>query len=194
MKPWLPLALFVVVWGGVIGLIVVRRVSGVMAPGIMRRVQPPGIRYSVHLRSYDRPWNPASPTGRLTGAFGPGQAIYWLDDDALVHLEWHPNTGTTQRTTGPIPAVAIPGTPAYDKHRRFVRAAITVACAYPALAIGGFVAGYLLSTGASSHRSTVGATCAVAAFFAGWFVGRIALLVWRLRLRRATTDPHAAHG
>jgi hypothetical protein len=182
----------VITQGGAVAF-VVRRVSGVLAPGIMRRLQhSPGVRYSVHLRSYDRPWNPASTNGRLSGAFGPGQATYWLDDDGLVHLDWKPTSGMAQHATGPIPAVAIPGTPAYNKHRRFVRTVITGVCTYPALAVGGFIAGYFLSSGASSHRSTVGATCAVAAFFGGWFVGRITVLVWRIRLRRTGGEPHNA--
>jgi hypothetical protein len=192
MTTWLPIVLVVVVTQGAAIALVLRRVGGVMAPGIMRRLQTStaGTRYSVHLRSLDRPWNPASGNGRLSGAFGPGQATYWLDDDALVHLEWDPTTGLPQRTTGPIPDVAIPGTPTYNKHRRFVRTVIAAVCAYPALAIGGFVAGYVLSSGADSHRSTVGAACAVAAFFAGWLIARVIVVVWRFRVR--TSDSHSS--
>ena len=166
----------VLILGGAV-VVAARRVGGHTAAGVMRRLTPTGAHYSVHLRTYDQLWNPASRPCKHPVIQGPGQASYWLDEQGLVHLNWEPTKRAAQHFTGPVPEVAIPGTAAYARRRQLLRTIVIVLCAYPAAAAAGFAAGYLLTTGPDHHRAAVGGSCAIGGFLAAWLIGRGALLV-----------------
>ncbi|HVU60417.1 MAG TPA: hypothetical protein VHG72_18175 [Polyangia bacterium] len=154
--------------------------------GVVRRISKPGARYSIQLTGLmagaTGTWNPSKPWGAKNWLYGPGSGTYWLEGDE-VHLDWTPEHGEAHHFVGPIPEAADLKSPEKRKIRRIGR---TVLGIYLVFAAAGFVTGYELSSGTSTHRSTIGAFSAIAGYLAAYVI--LVTILGTLRVRRGRTS------
>jgi hypothetical protein len=134
-------------------------------------------------------WNPSRvfPGGSV---YGEGTAIYSLDDEEQVHLDWHPKQGRAAHFVGPRP------TPV-DAARRgqLRRAAGAVLGVYVIAAAAGYVAVYASTGGARGHREAMALFGALGGYFVAYFVALAILGVAKARrtAERQRDAPTAQH-
>lgn len=124
-------------------------------------------------------WNPSKPYGS-GNLYGYGTGSYWLEGDQ-VHLEWHPKKGPIEHYFGSVPTGADSQSPNRLRVRRAMRTAIAI---YLLSAAAGFVLGYAFTSGASTHRATIGLFGLIGGYFAAYVVMVTAIGVIRVRRGR----------
>jgi hypothetical protein len=140
------------------------------ALGVVRALRRnPGQAYTVrvHKRVPVGAWNPSQSLRRRAQVFGDGTATYRLDGTDRVTLTWTPRTGVGRDYTGDIPPQIDTGHP--EQHKRAVVLRLT-AIVYAIAAVGGFAAGYTVSSGAPGRRVGFGLAGVFVAMIVLWFV------------------------
>jgi hypothetical protein len=164
-----------------------------LAPGMVlgarraRRATPTGIvsqmlKPSAHRRLERRlvgrtasTWNPSRvfPGGNV---YGEGTAVYSLDDEDQVHLDWQPKEGEAAHFVGPMPKAVDAAS-----HGQRRKAAGAVLGVYVIATAAGYVAVYASTGGTRGHREAMGLFGAAGGYFAAYFLALTLLGVVKAR-------------
>jgi hypothetical protein len=79
----------------------VTRIQARSDTSIARRLRKSGGPISIRIPSFSYAWNPADLRRRI---FGPGRAVYWLEEPNTVHLKFQSgSSGREEIYSGPLP-------------------------------------------------------------------------------------------
>jgi hypothetical protein len=138
--------------------------------GIARRVTSGSRRHVVRFAANRFTWNPALPVGKDNRLYGPGTATYTLDEHGVVQLDVTPVQGEVRHYSGPLPE---------GLQRADSAPSLGAALLAPAVAIVGFVVGYMVIAGDGDNHFAAGAWLAIAA----WVAASVILMVTNVLIR-----------
>jgi hypothetical protein len=145
--------------------------------GVLRRLGKSGTVHLRHVKGIEGIWNPSQPLGVDNRLFGPGEAIYSLDDAATVTLDFRAKDGRVRRYSGPIPESVIHPSEKALRVRRLIR---VVLLGYGAVLLIGLGIGWIVGGGTALHRliaGVIGMFVAMALVWLATLVTRVGLSI-----------------
>ena len=121
--------------------------------GVLRHLRKSGNVRLRHVKTTDGIWNPSKPLGLDNRLYGPGEAIYSLDDPATVTLQFRAKDGQVKRYSGPVPETIIHPSEKVQRARKLAR---WVFVGYFAVVVIGFGIGWAVGGGSPLHRLIAG--------------------------------------
>lgn len=152
----------------------------------VRRISSPGLRHRVRVNRFDigGAWDPSGNWNTNTWSIGnsmpvvngPGIAVYWLDDDRQVHLDWSPDDGKPRTLVGPVPAILEPTSPERQRKAHVLRVGLLW---YALMTVAGLEVGYRFATG--PHRPLIAVFSGLAGYGLAYLIVMSAVVVTHAR-------------
>jgi hypothetical protein len=109
---------------------------------VLRHLRKTGNARVRHVWTFEGVWNPGGRANVDDRVYGPGEALYTLDEAGIVHLEFHERGGRVRRLSGPLPVRT--KHPKHEPTPHSLKVIRRAATGFAAVMITGYVVGWEL--------------------------------------------------